>query len=276
MNLLQKNLAVLNQKDYYDFPEKKPVRCILGIIWVIVIWFFFQVLPSFVFKIFNRDSEFGNIYYIMMAVGNFIAAFVILFFFLRKEKNYYPKVTKKMSVIEYVSGAFFQLTLSGLISAIVDSIKTLTGAIQTSSAVNGMMEACIPVQILTTVISAAIAEEILLRGCIQNRIMARINNVWALVITSLIFGIIHGNVSQLITASVSGFALCFIYAKTRSLWAAIFAHMVNNLMACLQSDFLTTNANEPSYWIFSLGVVIVSAVLAIPFIKGDAAVIEKK
>lgn len=276
MNLWKKNWAVMSQKEYYNYPKKNPVLIILGIIVLVVIFSVCQtLLPLIAHRIDpNADSQ-ETVNLILLGVGNILAALVLWLFFMRREKKYCPKVVKKMTVLQYFSGAFFCLAFSGVIGVIVDFVKYSTGLIQTDASVEGLMSAGLPLQIAMSVISAGLAEEILLRGCILNRLMGRINNIWAIIITAAIFGLIHGNVSQFITATVSGFAFGFVYAKTRSIWAAILAHMINNLVASLQADFFNFNPAESAFWIFNAVVIVVSILLAIPFFKADAAVIEK-
>lgn len=275
MNLWKKNLAVFSQKEYYNFPKKSVFKVVLGIVAAIVVFFIFQtILPMIEHVITGRGEDtLGNTSLLLMGFGNILAALVIWLCFVRKDKKYYPKVTKKMTVVQYISGVFFCLAFSGIISLLVDCIKYGSGLIKTEASVENLMSSGLILQIIVSVISAAIAEEVLMRGCIQNRLMCRINNAWAFILTAAIFGLIHGNVSQFITATVTGFAFCFVYAKTHSIVAAILAHMINNLVACLQADFLPYGPDAPAFWIFNIVLIVVSIALSIPFIKADAAVI---
>lgn len=276
MNLLKKNIEAAKQRDYYSFPKKNPVLLILSILGILAIWYLCQGVFSLVYGFITRELQVGNMQMIMLGLGNILATVIFLFTVMRKDKKYLPKATSKMSKLEIASGMFFVLMLSGLGSVIVDSVRYLTGSLQVDGAVESMYNANIFVQIFVSVISAGVGEEVVFRGCIQNKLMGRINGIWAFIITGMIFGLAHGNVPQFITATVSGAAMCFVYAKTRSLGASIAAHMFNNAIAFVQADFVTQDAGEPMYWIFSILLIVVSGVLAIPFIKADAVVIEKQ
>lgn len=76
----------------------------------------------------------------------------------------------------------------------------------------------------------AVSEEILFRGYIYQKSLDIIDsNVFAMVVSSVIFGAMHiwgGNVRQMIFAAFFGFALCFVKSKIRycSLLSLIFAH----------------------------------------------------
>ena len=275
MDIWKKNIAVLSQKDNYSYPPKKPISVAIGIVWIIVIMLLLQNFPVLIYKFVNREATMDSTAVVLSGFGNFAAALVLYLCFIRKEKKYYPTVTRKMTKLECASSLFFLLAVSGVISLIVDLIKFYTGFIATSEAISNVMNMNFFVQLFMSVISAGIAEEVLFRGCIQNRLMCRINNIWAMVITAALFGLIHGNVSQFITATVTGIAFCFVYAKTRSLWVSILTHMFNNLVSFLCSDFITPTFGDAKYWIVSVVLIVVSVVLAIPFVKGDAAAIEK-
>ena len=150
---------------------------ILGICALVAIFFVCQTILTLVAHVIDKNADaMGTTDMILMGLGNLLAAVVLWLFFMRKEKKYYPKVVKKMTIIQYISGAFFALAFGGVIGVIVDVIKYNTGLIQTDASVEGIMSAGLLLQILVSVVSAGIAEEVLLRGCIQNRLMGRINN----------------------------------------------------------------------------------------------------
>ncbi|CCZ36236.1 putative metal-dependent membrane protease [Firmicutes bacterium CAG:646] len=53
--------------------------------------------------------------------------------------------------------------------------------------------------------------------------------VTAIVLSSLIFGLYHGNMVQFLYASLLGSLLAVIYHRTGTLWTSILAHMAANL-----------------------------------------------
>ena len=100
-----------------------------------------------------------------------------------------------------------------------------------------------PLGILATVIMAPIVEELFFRGAIQGHLMRKWNNpVWAIFISSLIFGGIHANPAQIPFAFTIGLALGWMYYVTGSLVPGIFMHFINNGTAVL--TFLMTKDPE--------------------------------
>ncbi|MBW9200537.1 type II CAAX endopeptidase family protein [Bacteroides gallinaceum] len=86
-----------------------------------------------------------------------------------------------------------------------------------------------PAGIVSIVFLAPVVEELLLRGAIQGHLM-RIwkNPAWAIVLSSLIFGLMHGNPVQIFFAFLTGVALGWMYCRTGSLLPGMLMHFINN------------------------------------------------
>ncbi len=81
---------------------------------------------------------------------------------------------------------------------------------------------------LATVIIGPIAEELTFRGLVQRRARIWLKPGTAIVISSLIFGLAHMNMIQLIYAFGIGLLLGYLYEKSGNLIAPILAHMAAN------------------------------------------------
>ncbi len=80
-------------------------------------------------------------------------------------------------------------------------------------------------------IIAPIFEEILCRGVIFEAVRAKHGSWAACIISSLIFGIMHIEPQFILNAFIIGLVLCYLYLRTRSLFAPIIIHSVNNVFA---------------------------------------------
>ncbi len=85
--------------------------------------------------------------------------------------------------------------------------------------------------ILSTVVAAPILEEVLFRGLIFESCGERFGKGGALIISSLLFGLIHGVPVQMVNAFVVGLILGYVYLCTRSLVSVMIIHAVNNAIA---------------------------------------------
>ena len=89
-----------------------------------------------------------------------------------------------------------------------------------------------PLGVLSMALVAPLVEEMMFRGAIQGYLMRRCSNPWtAIVVSALVFGVIHMNPVQVVYATLLGLVLGWIYYRTRSLLPVIAGHVLNNSVA---------------------------------------------
>jgi membrane protease YdiL (CAAX protease family) len=81
----------------------------------------------------------------------------------------------------------------------------------------------------------ALFEEMFFRGVVQNLLV----KWWkapliAIIVTSLLFSLIHGSLYLFLSRAVLGFVLGMLYYKTKNLWVNVIAHFLNNALALAQ------------------------------------------
>lgn len=90
-------------------------------------------------------------------------------------------------------------------------------------------------EILAVIVLAPLAEEILFRGLILNRLKKSVSYNAAIVLSALAFAIFHGNLYQGIYTFVFGLAVGYIVHRFSSLWYGVLMHFALNLMNILIS-----------------------------------------
>jgi membrane protease YdiL (CAAX protease family) len=104
--------------------------------------------------------------------------------------------------------------------------------------------------ILIIAVIPAISEEFLFRGVIQNIFKQWFRNVhWAVIVTALVFSAVHGQFFGFLPRFALGLMLGYLFVTTRSIWAPVIAHFINNgtaaVVAFLESkDIVETSAEE--------------------------------
>lgn len=84
---------------------------------------------------------------------------------------------------------------------------------------------------VTLIILAPVAEEVLFRGYLYGK-LRKIVPMWlAIVITSALFGIIHGQWNVGIDVFILSIVLCSLREVTGNIWAGILLHMMKNGLA---------------------------------------------
>ena len=109
----------------------------------------------------------------------------------------------------------------------------------------------------------AICEEIFYRGYVLRGLERKGNKKYALLISSLLFAVMHGNFQQMTYAFALGILLGFVVLKTNSLLASIVMHATLNIMSVILSfgpinDFYV----EYSVEIVTIALILSPAVLA--------------
>ena len=91
-----------------------------------------------------------------------------------------------------------------------------------------------PVYLTITIISIAligpIAEEFIFRGMLLNRMMKKTSMWGGILISSILFGILHADI---IGASIFGIITSLLYLKTGNLLIPILLHVFNNSIAII-------------------------------------------
>ena len=85
------------------------------------------------------------------------------------------------------------------------------------------------------------AEEIFFRGYVLPGLTKKFGIIWALVISSVVFGLFHIDPGAIVPTFALGLMLGWVYLKTGSIWPAMFAHGLHNTVAVLVAKYVTVN-----------------------------------
>ena len=86
------------------------------------------------------------------------------------------------------------------------------------------------VAFISVCLIAPIFEEVIFRGIILEQLSKKNNIIKSLLVSSLLFGIMHFNIHQGVHAFFIGLIFGYIYIKTNSLILAMFLHFINNFI----------------------------------------------
>ena len=95
-------------------------------------------------------------------------------------------------------------------------------------------------------IVAPIFEELIFRGIILDGLLKRYTPITAIVVSSILFGIVHLNPWQFITGLAIGFFSGWVYYKTRSVLPSIIIHVSSNASVFLMS-YITSKVDLSIY-----------------------------
>lgn len=103
--------------------------------------------------------------------------------------------------------------------------------------IEALYSASLPVQILSLGILVPISEELVFRGLLFQRLREKGSYMQAAVFSSVVFGLMHMNMVQMLYGFVMGMLLAYVYEKYGSVKAPALAHMSMNIMSVLATHF---------------------------------------
>ncbi len=124
--------------------------------------------------------------------------------------------------------------------------------------------------LLATVIVPALVEEFACRGIVLG-ILRKFGDVFAIIVSAVLFGLMHSNFEQIPFAFFVGIGLGFITVKSGSIWLAVLVHACNNSISVIYSYFLSNfsvNFQNISYTVLLLTELILG-ILSLLFIKDE-------
>lgn len=175
-------------------------------------------------KVFPEYSEWINIIVIALCAFGFICLLKS-----RYKINILSNVTLRGILLAIVCSISFFLLLDKCLDLIFENAfpqseqeyqETIQGLIK--SPVTTLLHVCI---------IAPVIEEILMRGFVLDGLKNTYGVVGALLLSALLFALLHFNMVQTLSAFVCGIILGLLYMKTNSILCCIIAHCGYNLIS---------------------------------------------
>lgn len=166
---------------------------------------------------------------IVMISGLLGIVFLMIFFAIRKKKWHCEANCNRIPIqviaplVTLAIGLY--LFIDGVLSLLPESL--IADYVQTSEALLGKFSF---VQLVATALIVPFVEEIFFRGLILSRLQKGMPHVAAVVLTSLLFGIAHGQSIWIAYAFLLGCVLAVIAHQTQSITSSMIIHMIFNLL----------------------------------------------
>lgn len=188
-----------------------------------------------------------DILYSFLCVG---LPFLIVFFILKRSKNYaslqiplgraYLSSDPALLIIAGLGVCFIGSLLTNYLSAYADSagfgFSSYYSALEDPGAPGGIIGTVI--LIFHSALVPALVEEFAFRGVIMQS-LRKFGDVFAIVSSAVLFGLIHGNMTQMPFAIIAGLALGYSATVTGTLRTSIIIHFLNNFVSALVSIVMT-------------------------------------
>lgn len=199
-----------------------------------------SVINVFSMFVFNENLQYNDFYLMLTNAAGFVGAIFAFDYFIARPQtgrklnfNFSPtNVGTYLLIFPMMLGMMF-------IAEFITSQIPITGPFfgeyyEFFSRLMEQMTKDKATMIVLAVIMAPIFEEIVFRGIIQKGLINKgMNPATAIIISSVVFGLVHGNPWQFVGAVLLGCVLGFVYHKTKSLLLPILLHAFNNLCSSI-------------------------------------------
>lgn len=177
-----------------------------------------------------------------------VATIPVFLYLMKKDKAYFQllgvPIRRKVEYVKYPLIAVGSIALCVALNNILTLSQLADISVGYQEASENLYSISFQLQILGLCIITPIAEELVFRGVIYNRVKLYFKPMNAMLTSALIFGLYHGNLVQMVYGFTCGFALVWIYEKFGSLKAPIVAHICLNLTSVVLTQY------EAFVWIF--------------------------
>ncbi|UPQ75749.1 CPBP family intramembrane glutamic endopeptidase [Chryseobacterium nepalense] len=228
---------------------------------------FFNIFWMFAFK---ENLQYKDWYFMLSNAAGFLTAIAFFDFFIVR-----PSTGKKLNFNFSPTNFYTYLLIFPMMFGMMLIAEFITSQIPTTGPFFGkyyefferLMEQLTDdplVMIITAVICAPIFEEIVFRGIIQKGLINKgVRPVNAILMASVIFGLVHGNPWQFVGAVLLGCVLGLVYYKTKSLLLPMLLHGFNNLCSTILIVYTKNESFADAFkiqeWvILAVGIILFS------------------
>lgn len=145
--------------------------------------------------------------------------------------NIFSKIPLKNIILIVLVNVFFSYGLLMIFDYLTNNTTFLDFLVENTLAnMSNLKMSIIDFEFIATVIIAPLSEEFIFRGVFLNRLKLFVSIPTAIIISSVLFGLLH-EPGSMIAAAVFGVCMAIMYLKTNNILVPIFAHFLNNLLA---------------------------------------------
>ena len=112
----------------------------------------------------------------------------------------------------------------------------------------------------------ALVEEVAIRGIVMPP-LRKYGDRFAIVMSAIIFALMHSNMLQIPFAFVAGLVLGYFAISTKSLWTAVAIHAANNLLSVFSTVAVENDVASVAFTVLIVALMVCGVWCAIKFVK---------
>ncbi|SFE47609.1 hypothetical protein SAMN05216238_11815 [Lentibacillus persicus] len=205
--------------------------------WYVILTYIIMQFSGFVFApLLYFLTPFGltdiTIYWSMFS---FVAALFVVLWLMRPDMKSEPQRNASGAgemIIWSIAGLFMAYAANYLATFIETELFGISIGSENTEMIMDITRT-VPAFMIVTAIIAPILEEIIFRKIIFGQLYKRWNFFISALLSSLVFGIIHGEPEHILIYSGIGFVFAFLYVKTKRIIVPIIVHMAMNSISVI-------------------------------------------
>lgn len=186
-------------------------------------------------KLYDLMVTLINKYGVLITGAGCLLLIPVFLLMYRKDRKHaqpiYHPLYKKASARTYLP----MLVMVACLHYILNNLIVISNAAENVASYQSVSKMfygpALAVQVLCLGVLAPICEELVYRGLIFRRLRSSGGYLNAALLSSLLFGVVHGNLVQMLYAFVLGMLLSFLYERFNTVLAPILAHAFLNLLS---------------------------------------------
>ncbi|MBU3197225.1 CPBP family intramembrane metalloprotease [Clostridium algidicarnis] len=214
--------------------ESKPMDFISSV-FVLILYFILNIISRFILSLFAlMPIPKDLLSFLVPVISNILVIIILLkiYFKPNSDDKRSLDVNYTRSIKLYYLLMILLLTISFRLITLVSFNPIMNYLTSKSKMLHYIKEIVLQTNpyllILEVTLIGPIIEEILFRGIILNGLLKKYSKANAILFSSILFSIFHGNLPQMFNALFFGILLGLIYIKTKSLYAVTFSHIIAN------------------------------------------------
>ncbi len=224
----------MNDKVKFIEQKPKPFPTIGQAVWIIILLFILTIIVYGPIKyIFlddiNKDIQFPILY--LFTFGS------ILYYLYRKRKRENRSAKFNFKISNYKIAPILIVTVVAIFLLNIFIINLIPISDSMKDYLTELFKQLGIFSIIGAVIFAPIIEELIFRGVFLDGFLKQYSPTKAIIVSSILFGIVHFNPWQFVSAFIGGLFIGWVYYKTRSVSISIILHSVNNLTGAIGNLF---------------------------------------
>lgn len=153
---------------------------------------------------------------------------------------------------------------SGILGSVLENIFGVTFTLPQSDTVYNSVPMFL-LAVLGTAVVPAIVEEFAIRGAVLQP-LRKYGDKFAIVMSALVFALMHGNMVQIPFAFIAGIAIGYAVTVSGSMWVGVAIHFLNNFMSVMMQVAVDNLSDR-------LENAVILGILALVFTVGIASLV---